>query len=101
MHWMLGYKFSKTKTAPTLGVWGGGGGRHGWEEGGWKARCLEEGFHQEITYSKAAVSTSPYHITHQYILVFYHSYFFLPHGKFSKRADDRKAAFNQTLRAVK
>lgn len=29
MHWMLGYKFSKTKTAPTLGVWGGGGGDMG------------------------------------------------------------------------
>lgn len=62
----------------------GEGGRHGWEEGGWKARCLEEGFHQEITYSKAAVSTSPYHITHQYILVFYLSYFSLHMANFRR-----------------
>lgn len=45
MHWMLGYKFSKTKTAPTLGggIYRDEGGRHGGrgEEGtvGWKPRC--------------------------------------------------------------
>lgn len=42
--------------------WGRGEG--GYVDGNPDAPALEEGFYQEITYSKAAVSTSPHHIIH-------------------------------------
>lgn len=56
---------------------GEGGGRL---DGNPDAPALEEGFYQEITFSKAAVSTSPHHIIHLLYfpvlsLIFFHCTF--------------------------